>query len=213
MKKKCLTCQRWFILINKRQKYCSLKCRSKDYYIKYYKHFKWKKDKYCPVCKKLFVTISYNQICCSSKCRVKKWRINNREKDLQQRREYNYKRKLDPIKHQKDLDVRKKWRAKNKDKKYSYKRRYRALKYGSGGKHTKEEWEEKKKEYNYICPRCRKNELQIILTEDHIVPITKKGTDNIDNIQPLCKVCNSIKGDKIIRYKPIPHCLFKISSE
>jgi len=68
------------------------------------------------------------------------------------------------------------------------------------GKHTFEEWEKVKRKYNYTCLCCKKSEPEIRLTEDHIVPISKNGSDDIGNIQPLCRICNAKKYNKVIDY-------------
>lgn len=60
----------------------------------------------------------------------------------------------------------------------------------NGGSHTKHEWLELCCKYDYKCVRCGK---QGVLTKDHIIPITRGGSDDISNIQPLCARCNSVK--------------------
>lgn len=76
-----------------------------------------------------------------------------------------------------------------------------ARKNGAIGSHTYGEWELLKAQYNWTCPCCGRKEPEIKLTEDHIIPLSKGGSDNIENIQPLCLSCNSKKNNKIIKYE------------
>lgn len=84
---------------------------------------------------------------------------------------------------------------------YAHKRR--ALKMQSGGNYTVAEWLSLKIKYDSTCLCCGKSEPEIKLTADHVIPLTKGGTNNIDNIQPLCRSCNSKKYNKIIDYRKI----------
>jgi 5-methylcytosine-specific restriction endonuclease McrA len=66
------------------------------------------------------------------------------------------------------------------------------------GNHTFGEWELLKKQYGYKCPMCGMKEPEIKLTEDHIIPLSKGGSNWIENIQPLCLKCNMKKHNKLI---------------
>ena len=76
----------------------------------------------------------------------------------------------------------------------------RARKMAAEGQFTKEEWLLLKRQYHHRCPCCGRAEPDIRLTVDHIVPLSKGGTNWISNIQPLCLSCNSRKHNKEIRY-------------
>lgn len=77
-------------------------------------------------------------------------------------------------------------------------RKVRLLK--NGGFHSKGEWENLKAQYNWTCPSCKESEPKISLTKDHIISVLKGGSNNIENIQPLCRPCNSRKRSKCIKY-------------
>jgi 5-methylcytosine-specific restriction endonuclease McrA len=76
----------------------------------------------------------------------------------------------------------------------------RARKRNALGHFTIQEWELLKRQYHHKCPSCGRTEPDIKLTVDHIVPLTKNGTNWIWNIQPLCLECNMNKKQKTIKF-------------
>jgi 5-methylcytosine-specific restriction endonuclease McrA len=70
-----------------------------------------------------------------------------------------------------------------------------------GGSHTVAEWKALKDQYDHKCLCCGKAEPEVELTRDHIIAITKGGTDDIENIQPLCRGCNAQKQTSQIDFR------------
>lgn len=138
---------------------------------------------------------------------VKVQRKNNTAYAIRQRKfKREYAQKLEK------KEIAKKWRHKNIKKVLQWNRLRIMKKKGIIGFHTDVEWQELK-EYNHLrCLKCGKTEADLKkqwkgtqfkqLTRDHIVPISRGGTDYIWNIQPLCVSCNSrkhnIKNGKIV---------------
>ena len=60
--------------------------------------------------------------------------------------------------------------------------------------HTEAEWRTLLSRHDGRCAHCGTAE---DITRDHIIPISKGGTDDIGNIQPLCRPCNSRKSDSL----------------
>ncbi len=64
--------------------------------------------------------------------------------------------------------------------------------------YTKAEWRALCVLHNNLCLCCGKHRP---LAADHVTPLYLGGSDDISNIQPLCKSCNSKKGTRTIDYR------------
>lgn len=93
----------------------------------------------------------------------------------------------------------KRWENKHSDKVRMRGHNYRARKRNAYGCITAGEWKALKRKYNNICLCCGRDDVK--LTLDHIIPLSKGGSNVIENAQPLCLSCNSSKGAKIIDYR------------
>lgn len=51
-----------------------------------------------------------------------------------------------------------------------------------------------------VCTGCKEFFVEGNLSKDHIKPKAHGGTDDIDNLQLLCRSCNSIKGKREMSY-------------
>jgi 5-methylcytosine-specific restriction endonuclease McrA len=138
------------------------------------------------------------------------WRVINRER-LRQKARNRYQenievareksRKLYQTRKDKHAIAVKRWGQNNPDSLLAIVHRRRAKRYQNGGSYTVQEWKELKSHYNHTCLCCGKQEPEIKLTVDHVIPIARGGTDNIDNIQPLCRKCNASKNVKSTDYR------------
>lgn len=60
-------------------------------------------------------------------------------------------------------------------------------------RHTGTEWRWKLQQYNYRCAYCGIDKVRAFggyLVREHIVPISRDGTDDIANVVPACRLCN-----------------------
>lgn len=130
---------------------------------------------------------------------LKKVRRQNKDvKELEKKKWKEY-----SLKNREKLNLNSlKWGQNNRHRHAVSESMRRTRKRGNGGSYTVAEWEELKAKYNYACLCCGRREPEIHLHADHINPVALGGPSNIDNIQPLCKSCNSSKGKKFIDFRP-----------
>lgn len=81
----------------------------------------------------------------------------------------------------------------NPEKHHHFQNRRRARKFENGGSHTLEQRQAKFAGFGNACVYCGTTER---LTIDHMIPLSRGGTDDIENIVPACRSCNSKKHDK-----------------
>lgn len=91
------------------------------------------------------------------------------------------------------------WRRANPDKRKVQHHRRRAHKVASGGSYTTVEWRALCDWFGDVCLACGERS---DLTVDHVIPISRGGSNAIDNLQPLCLSCNSSKKARTTDYRP-----------
>ncbi len=74
-------------------------------------------------------------------------------------------------------------------------RRRRALILGCVGSFTREEWDQKLAEFNFCCAYCSISIVDKPVAE-HMIPLSRGGSNTIDNIVPSCWSCNAHKRTK-----------------
>lgn len=139
--------------------------------------------------------------------RSEKYRA-NKESILEQRRKY-YEQNKDSVLEQraeyrkqnreKVLQANAAWRAENKEKIYELNRNYRAAKRGAEGSHTKTDIQRIYELQRGCCAACSEpvkksgnNRFHV----DHILALSRGGSNYPENLQLLCMFCNLSKGPK-----------------
>ncbi len=193
-------------LCNSNRKYCSVRCYHRQYYNKYHKKENQKIKRKCLRCKKDFIVSKKQpwQKYCSNTCQA-----TSRYREIHKLKHIIYCElcgKEIPKGYRidkrfcSDNCVSKDWRQKNPFKfKMKQKRRY-AKRKEHYNTFTNKEWFQKLKDCFGICTKCKKYIGIDKLTCDHIVPLSKALKDfiyTIDDVQPLCRSCNSSKNNRI----------------
>lgn len=223
MRKTCEICGKEYKGYRSKRSFCSWKCQYKSVAVDN------KREKQCVVCGGSFK--AHKREYCSLKCYYilnkdvfKKRYLDNKDRYYEGQKRFkeknpNYHKKYDAkyraenrerlnaarraksklAEEKVKIAIRSKEYKKNHPEKVAEQRHLRRARlWKAAGSHTPKEWGELKEKYNNLCLCCGEKKK---LTVDHVIPLSKGGTNDIDNIQPLCASCNSRKNTKEIDYR------------
>lgn len=88
----------------------------------------------------------------------------------------------------------------------------RAKTFGLTRNFTEAEWISLLENSAQVCACCKKPFSEIVISADHVVPLACGGTNTIDNIQILCRDCNSKKSVKAIDYRGIEPVVLNVKT-
>lgn len=137
--------------------------------------------------------------------RSQKWRDAHREEAREYQRLYMRERRKDPAEREKEAVLRRRWYVANAErerkntrlwseanpeKRCDYTRKRRALEVSAAGAFTPAEFSALCDALDHRCFYCGEAKP---LHADHNIPLTRGGSNDLDNILPACKSCNSRK--------------------
>ena len=119
---------------------------------------------------------------------ARKWRAANPE----------YYRKWRADNPEKLRETTRKWRADNPEKLRAKDQRRRARKKALPSTLTERQWEAIKADYGYACAYCGAgwHEINGVLHQEHVIPVSQGGGYTKENIVPACNSCNSRKSGR-----------------
>jgi len=150
----------------------------------------------CKVCEKEYLKLWREKNKEYLKSWRKRWIEKNKEKLIKQKRHWFEKNK------EKSIEKNRIWKEKNPEK-VKWLNRLQQHKRRCAGKIDREAWIKKVKILGEKCLMCGVNQNTAKLTIDHIIPISKGGTNEITNLQPLCSFCNRRKHTKSIDFTKV----------
>jgi len=124
----------------------------------------------------------------------RRWYENNKERCVQNSKEW---RDANPGKM---AEYSRQWRADNPERSKMHDKAKRAKrvaeKKGNGGSFSADEFMALFEAAGWECAYCGCALDSDSVTADHIIPLSRGGSSDIDNIAPACRSCNSRKHDK-----------------
>lgn len=107
---------------------------------------------------------------------------------------------------EKRIECSSRWNKDNPECRSAMAHKRRARLNGNGGSYTTQEWLELKSFYKNKCLSCGRTEKQLKrtglrLSPDHVVPLSRGGSNDISNIQPLCHGKNGCNNKKHAKYE------------
>jgi 5-methylcytosine-specific restriction endonuclease McrA len=199
----CALCGKEFVKPQPIAKFCSLRCRRKTWKAKHrnkvnaYQRERFKRKvrerqtpNECVMCFREFMphVRKPNQLTCDEFCLGIYQYLSTRELT---------KRILKDPTHPKYLLTKHRKRVQDTN----YKAKKRGCSSADCTKHHihLKDWLELKEAIGNKCAHCGKKESKkLILTIDHKVPLSLGGHNTMQNIQPLCRSCNSRKGNRFL---------------
>ena len=161
----------------------------------------------CKICNTEFDQRHFNETLCSAECkkeakriRIKKYKESDKGKLSNERWIKSERRKNNELRYRQKPEAKK--RAVERQMRYlkekpelqAYKKRVDSIYIRRTQGRLKKWWNEQLKKQDGHCLLCESTEK---LGVDHIIPISKGGSDDTENLQILCHKCNAIKSNHL----------------